>query len=162
MAEFGETIYFDAKLTPNRSLSSGAFTLIMAAFGVTSLTAGLLFFLAGAAPVIGFFGLDALLVWLAFRAHFRKQSVETRVRVTAETVDMRHTAHDGVAKTASIPTAFARVELERPLTYRSHLRVEHGQTAYVIGKFLTVDERADLADALHQAIQAARRETLSA
>ena len=85
-----ETIYFDATLTPNRSLSPKAFMVVMGIVAAMSFIAGLAFVSMGAFPVIGFFGLDALLIWLAFRWSFRKLKQETRVRITAEEIDLVH------------------------------------------------------------------------
>jgi uncharacterized membrane protein len=55
----------------------------MSIVGVVSFLTGMAFLSMGAVPVIGFFGLDALAIWLAFRWSFRKQREETRIRITA-------------------------------------------------------------------------------
>jgi len=153
-----QTIYFDATLTPNRSLSPRAFTLVMAIVAGMSFVAGLAFVSMGAFPVIGFFGLDALIIWLAFRYSFRKLKQETRVRVTAEQIDLLHEQPGKPVKTASLPTAFARVRLEFPARRPSELKLAHGQKAWVIGRFLTPAERKSLKDALETAIWRAQNE----
>ena len=160
--KYGETIYMDAVLEPNRSLSPKAFKLVIAIVATASLGAGIIYFIAGAWPVIGFFGLDALLIWLLFRRSFRDQRQCTRVQVTAERVRLHHTRPDGSEKEAELPTAFARVELDEPLSWNSWLRIEHGQRAYIIGRFLTPKERKSLADALQTALIKARSERLPA
>ncbi len=43
----------------------------MAVLGGVSFAAGMVFLLMGAWPVFGFFGLDVLLVYWAFRANYR-------------------------------------------------------------------------------------------
>ena len=62
---------FRVVLTPHRSLSRQGF---LAVDGVdrrrSILSAGTLFFLLGAWPVVGFMGLDVALIWWAFRANF--------------------------------------------------------------------------------------------
>lgn len=158
--EYGTTIYMDAVLEPNRSLSPKAFTLVMAIVATASLGAGIVYLFLGAWPVVGFFGLDALVLWLLFRRSFQDQRQRTRVRVTAEQVLLHHTRPDGSEKEAELPTAFARVELDEPLTWNSWLRIEHGQKAYIIGRFLTPKERKSLADALRHALIRARSERL--
>ena len=75
---------------------------------------------------------------------------------------MRHTDASGREKIAEVPTAFARVELDEPLTATSWLRIEHGRTAWVIGRFLTVEERKSLASRLRSALRDARSERLPA
>ena len=70
-AEPDEKPIFAAVLKPHRSLSSTGFMLVMMALVACSFTAGLAFWLMGAWPVVGFFGLDILLVQLAFRLNYR-------------------------------------------------------------------------------------------
>lgn len=161
MTDIAETIYMDAVLTPNRSLSPRAFTLMMTGFGAISFVCGLAFLSMGALPVVGFFGLDALLLYLAFRWTFRKQAETTRVTVTASALRLRHRKSNGDMNDVSVPTAFARITLDEPLTPHSWLRIEYGQKAYVIGRFLTPPERKSLADALKSAIGDARCERYS-
>ncbi len=162
MTRYGETLYMDAVLTPNRSLSPRAFTGVMIAVAGLSFLGGIVFFSIGAIPVVGFFGLDALAIWLALRWHIRKSSEETQVRITAETLSLTHRMANGREKSATIPSAFARVELDTPVTPTSCLRIEHGRTAYVIGRFLTPKERQSLAKALRAALARARSERLPA
>ncbi|MEL7033122.1 MAG: DUF2244 domain-containing protein [Pseudomonadota bacterium] len=153
-----ETIYFDATLTPNRSLSPRAFTLVMAVVVAMSFIAGLAFVSLGAFPVIGFFGLDALVIWLAFQWSFRSLKQETRVRVTAEKIRLLHTRPGQKPREASLPTAFTRVQLEHPTRRPSELKLAHAGKAWVIGRFLTPGERKSLKDALESAIRRARNE----
>ncbi|MEO1660004.1 MAG: DUF2244 domain-containing protein [Pseudomonadota bacterium] len=156
-----ETIYFDAVLTPNRSLSPRAFTIVMAVVAGMSFIAGLAFVSMGAFPVIGFFGLDALAIWLAFRWSFRKLKQETRVRVTAERIDLLHTRPGKPPREASLPTAFARVSLIFPDRRPSELTLAHADKAWVIGRFLTPPERKSLKQAIESAIWKARNERYS-
>lgn len=160
MIEPAETIYLDAMLTPNRSLSERGFAIGMAIVAVVFFLTGLMFWSMGAAPILGFFGLDMLAIWLAFRLSFRKQREQTHITVTARRIHMLHKDAKGRHKEAEVPTAFARVELDEPLTYASWLRIEHGRTAWVIGRFLTIEERKSFAVALRGALKAARAERL--
>ena len=153
-----QTIYFDATLTPNRSLSPRAFTVVMAIIAGVSFVAGLAFVSMGAFPVIGFFGLDALIIWLAFRYNFRKLKQETRVRVTADRIDLVHVSPGQDPRFAQLPTAFARVSLEFPDRRPSELKLAHRDQAWVIGRFLTPAERKSLKEALETAIWKARNE----
>lgn len=158
MSEPTEIIYMDAVLQPNRSLSERGFLLVMLFVGAVSFVTGMAFVSMGLFPVIGFFGLDALIFYLAFRASFRKQRQETRIVVTARDMRLSHRKADGSEKSVSIPSAFARVELDEPLSPQSWLRIEYGKTAYVIGRFLTPPERKSLAVAIRAALQQARLE----
>lgn len=155
-------IYFDVTLTPSRSLSPRAFTITMAIIAGVSFLAGLSFMRMGAYPVIGFFGLDALAIWLAFRYSFRQLEQKTCVRITAESIELRHFKPGKDMKHVSIPTAFAQVRLANSDRRPSELSIAHSGTAWVIGRFLTPSERRSLQSALTQAIQRARAERYSA
>ncbi|MEL6258445.1 MAG: DUF2244 domain-containing protein [Pseudomonadota bacterium] len=150
--------YFDAILTPNRSLSPRAVAITSLAVGAVSLAGGIYFLSVGALPVVGFFGLDALAIWIALNANLRRAKIKTRVTITADDVRLRHEAPGAPNKVASFPTAFARIHLDQPLTHRSMLRLEYGAKGFVIGKFLTLDERKSLAEALKRALAKARME----
>ena len=158
MSAPNEIIYMDAVLRPNQSLSQRGFAIVMAVVGGVSFLTGIAFISMGAIPVIGFFGLDALAFYFAFRMSFRQQREETRIVVTAEELRLTHKSANGSEKSATVPSAFARIELDEPLNANSWLRVEYGQTAYVIGRFLTPGERKSLHSALKSAIEKARAE----
>ena len=158
MTEPAKTIYMDAVLTPNASLSPRAFTIVMALVGLCSFAAGILYVTVGAWPVFGFFGLDALALWYAFRMSFRSQKQETRIRIDADHVHLSHKQAGRPDKSAELPTAFVRVELDEPVLPTSWLRIEHGRQAFVIGRFLTPDERLSFARALRNALKQARAE----
>lgn len=145
-------------LRPNQSLSRTAFFVVMGVVAGVNLISGLAFFAIGAIPIIGFLGLDALIVWLAFRACFRNQRQWTRVRVTAEHLRVDHENSKGEFSAVELPSAFTRIELAEPLTANSWLTLAHRQEAYVIGRFLTIDERKSLSLALKDALKNARSE----
>jgi uncharacterized membrane protein len=150
------TVFMDAVLTPNRSLSDGAFRIVVIATVAVSLLCGLYFLSSGAFPVLGFFGLDAALLIGALWLSRRDLRQETQIRVTRESVDLCHTDGRGGVRTASLPTAFARVELDRPVRPTSWLRLCLSDKTYVVGRFLTPEEREEFADALEGAIRRAR------
>lgn len=151
-------VYLDAMLRPNRSLSRSAFIVVMGVVAALNAFSALAFIQAGAVPIVGFMGLDILIVWLAFKVCFRDQTQWTRVRVTADALRVDHVNPKGEASNVELPTAFARVELKEPLTAHSWLTLANKSEAYVIGRFLTLDERKSLADAIQDALFRARRE----
>ena len=77
----GEPLLFDAVLYPHRSLSPAGFWLIMGAISLVSFTAGIAFLLKGAWPILGFFGLDVLLMYVAFKASYRSGRLHETIRM---------------------------------------------------------------------------------
>ncbi len=151
-------VYLDAVLTPNDSLSPRAFALFMALVAGVSFMSGMAFLSLGAWPVFGFFGLDVLLIWLAFRWHRGRVQERTRIVITADEITLNHRDQKGGERSARLPSAFARVMLDEPVGPHSLLRIEHGRSGFVIGRFLTPKERSGLASALRGALIAARQE----
>src|SRR5215468_5869304 len=88
-----EPALFSAVVTPNRSLSHAGFLIVMAIVGGTSFVAGMAFLLLGAWPVFGFFGLDVVLIYWAFRANYRAATAFEEVTVTASELRVRK-SHD--------------------------------------------------------------------
>ena len=152
MPDTDEIIYLDAILTPNSSLSRRGFVWFMALVGMVSAATSVVFIQIGFLPVIAFVGLMAGALLLAFYRSYRHQKEETQVRVTARNLSLRHRNAKGETRLVNVPSSFARVELDEPLRPDSWLRIEHGRTAYVIGRFLTPPERKSLADALRTAL----------
>ena len=63
-----DTKIFSAIITPHRSLGPTGFLIFMLCLGGLSFISGIIFVSLGAWPVFGFFGLDVLLIYFAFRA----------------------------------------------------------------------------------------------
>ena len=63
---------FSALLTPHRSLNRTGFVALMVFLSAVSFATGVVFTLMGAWPVLGFLGLDVLVIWWAFRINFRR------------------------------------------------------------------------------------------
>src|SRR6266446_2198491 len=96
-AEFSapEPALFSAVVTPHRSLSHAGFLIVMAAVSGISFVAGTAFLMLGAWPVFGFFGLDVLLIYWAFRANYRAAAAYEQVMVTHSELRVRKVSHRG-------------------------------------------------------------------
>ena len=145
-----------AVLVPHRSLSPRGFLILMSFVGAVSFIAGISFLAIGAWPVMGFFGLDALAIYIAFKLNYRAGRRCETVDITASDLIVTRTSPGRSQQQFALNPYWARVHLaERPDgANRLYLR-SHGK-AYPIGGFLTDDERRDLADALSSALAAVR------
>ena len=86
---------FSALLTPHRSLNRTGFLVLMGFVSVVSFAAGLAFLLMGAWPVFGFFGLDVLVIYWAFRMNFRHAKASEEISVTPSELRVRRVSHRG-------------------------------------------------------------------
>ncbi len=128
----------------------------MALIGGFSFAAGTLFYLQGAWPVVGFFGLDAGLVWLAFRLNYRSAKLYETVRLTDEALEISHVEQGGNNRSFRLEPYWVRVSLEREGRTERLLLTSHGRR-FLIGPFLNEEERADFARTLRQALQTRAR-----
>ena len=86
---------FSALLTPHRSLNRTGFLVVMTFVSVVSFAAGLAFLLMGAWPVLGFFGLDVIAIYWAFRINFRRARASEEILVTPSELRLRRINHRG-------------------------------------------------------------------
>src|SRR6187549_254468 len=86
---------FSALLTPHRSLNRTGFLVLMGLLSVVSFAAGLAFLLMGAWPVFGFFGLDMLVIYWAFRINFRSANATEDIMMTPSELRVRRVSHHG-------------------------------------------------------------------
>lgn len=147
---------FRALLTPHRSLPRSGFLLLMAALGLISFAAGMAFFVAGAWPVLGFFGLDLLLVYVAFKLNYRSGRVHEMVEVDAAETTVTRVDPAGRREAHTFATAWVQVRLVEGRDGRTELRLAHHARQLVFGRFLTDDERREFSSALAGALVAAR------
>ncbi len=136
-----DVIYFDAVLTPNRSLSARGLSFVMLGFGVISFLCGIAFWRFGALPVAGFFGLDVLLLWLFLRHAMKRGAEVTQITITRRQIRLIHRRPGKPERIAELPAGFARIDPEAvPGRASGGIRIAHGHQAFVIGRYLTLKE----------------------
>src|SRR6266576_3341501 len=149
---------FSALLTPHRSLSRTGFLAIMVFIGVVSFVAGLAFLLMGAWPVLGFFGLDMLAIYWAFRVNFRDAKATEEIWVTPSELRVRRVSHRGHVVEWVLNPLW--VQLDRKCHAEFGIEklylVSRGRRISV-ASFLGPDEKASVAKALTAELQAAKR-----
>jgi uncharacterized membrane protein len=153
-----EPALFAARLTPHRSLSRAGFVMVMAALGSVSFAAGLAFLLMGAWPVFGFFGLDVLLVYVAFRANYRAAAAYEDVMVTTSELRVRKVTSRGQVSEWALNPLWSKLECESDEEYGMQrvFLVSRGRKL-PIAAFLPPQEKASFAAALSAALSEARR-----
>jgi uncharacterized membrane protein len=153
-----EPTLFSAIITPHRSLSGFGFLLLMTGVCIVSFAAGILFLLMGAWPVVGFFGLDVLLIYWAFRVNYRSALAYEEVMVTPSELRVRKVSHRGKVAEWSLNPLWTRLDRDTHAEFgveRLYL-VTRGRKLPIAG-FLSPPEKESFADALSAAIGEARR-----
>ena len=108
-----EPTLFSAIITPHRSLSGNGFLAVMALVGGFSFIGGMFFFWLGAWPVIGFLGLDVLLVYWAFRANYRAAAAFEEVTVTPSELRLRRVSHRGEIAEWTLNPLWTKLDREK-------------------------------------------------
>jgi uncharacterized membrane protein len=149
---------FSARLTPHRSLSRTGFLVVMAIVSVVSFAAGIAFLLMGAWPVVGFFGLDVLAIYCAFKIHFRRARASEEIRMTPFELHVRRVSHRGHVVEFKFNPLWVRLDRQTHAEFGvEKLYLVSKGRRIAIGSFLGADEKASFANALVAALQAARR-----
>jgi uncharacterized membrane protein len=149
---------FSALLTPHRSLNRTGFLVVMAFLSFVSFAAGVGFLLMGAWPVFGFFGLDVLAVYWAFRVNFRAARASEEISVTPSELRVRRVSHRGDVVEFVLNPLWVRLDQVTHEEYGvEKLYLVSKGRHIAVGSFLGPDEKASFAKALTAALQAARR-----
>ncbi len=153
-----EPALFSAIITPHRSLTPRGFLVLMICLGALSFASGVIFVSIGAWPVFGFFGLDVLLVYVAFRANFRAARAYEEVTVTPSELTVRKVSQRGGVREFTLNPLWVRLE-----------RIVHGEFGIerlflvsrgrrlAIAAALNPNEKESFARALSDALGEARR-----
>ena len=149
---------FSARVTPHRSLNRTGFLVLMGFIGIVSFVAGVAFCLMGAWPVLGFFGLDVLVIYWAFRVNFRSADATEDIVLTPSELRVRRVSHRGHVMEWKLNPLWVQVDqisheefgIEKLYLLSRGRRVS-------IGSFLGPDEKASFSNALKEGLAAARR-----
>jgi uncharacterized membrane protein len=150
-APFGP-LFFERVLLPHRSLPARGFHVLMVLLGLISLAVGIGFVSIGAWPVIGFFGLDVGLVYLAFRLNYRNAHQSETLRLAGDAFTVERVSVRGERRSWRFQPFWLRVVIEeRPDASNRLLVGSHGRSL-VIGDFVPSTTRRDLAVTITEAL----------
>ena len=150
--------FFRALLTPHRSLGRTGFAVLMGALLFAWMVTGAIFLANGAWPVFGFFGLDVVAVYVAFRLNYRAARAREEVSVSRTALDIRKVAPSGRAEEHRFNPFWTRFSVARHDEIGiTRMAVESRGEEVAIGSFLNPDDRESFAAAFGQALTTARR-----
>ena len=153
-----EPTLFSALVTPHRSLGNTGFVVLMSVVAVVSFAGGVFFSMLGAWPVAGFFGLDALLIYWAFRVNYRRAAAYEEVTVTASELRVRQVTHKGKTSEWTMNPLWTQVQREAHEDFGLlRLFLVSRGLRLLVARFLAPPEREQFADALSAALGEAKR-----
>ena len=147
---------FDALLTPHRSMGRTGFYVVMGICAFVWLASGLLFLMKGAWPVFGFFGLDVLLIYVAFRLNYRDGRLHETVELDPRQLVVTRFHPSGRTERFEFNPYWVRVNCAEGIDGRTALSLSSHGNLFTFGGFLTDQERKEFAAVLADALQLAR------
>ncbi len=147
---------FSAILSPHRSLSQRGFNIMMAWVFLISLSIGLWFFFKGAWPILGFFGLDVLILYLAFKANYRQGLVYETVELSKESLSITHHPLRGELKNWQFNPYWVKLKLRERRGKCCVVEASSHGKKLVFAHFLSDDEKRHFAASLNRALSTLR------
>jgi uncharacterized membrane protein len=143
----------DLTLRPHRSLSQRGFGVLMGLLVAVSFAAGAAFVAVGAWPVVGFLGVDVLLVWIAFRVSFARGRARERLTLYADRFEIERTDRWGRRERRQFEPYWLTVEMAAQGAGTPLVRLRSHGKSTVVGAFLGAGERTKLARTLDEALK---------
>ena len=122
-----------------------------------SFAIGVAFLVMGAWPVLGFFGLDILLIYWAFRANYRSAREFETVEISPDALTITRQSLDGSVRRFDFQPYWVRIFLDEEPSGSNRLRLRSHGNEVQIGKFLSDDERRTFAEILEAEIRTSLR-----
>lgn len=147
---------FRALLQPHRSLSANGFLVLMVALSIVCFVTGVVFLWIGAWPVTGFFGLDVLLVYVAFKVNYQAARAYETVEVTPSLLRVEQVAANGKTRTLELNPYWVTVRIDEQSDGSAKLKLASHGNEYSVAESLSDGERREFAAVLREAISRAR------
>jgi uncharacterized membrane protein len=148
---------FSARIHPQRSLTPRGVSLVLVSVAVVSFVVSMPFVILGAWPIAGFFGLDVLLLWWAFRIQAREANAYEEIVVTRPAMMIRDVSAKGYVREARFNPYWVRLKRDTHAEWGvERLSLHEGRRSLEIARYLGRGEKADFAKALESGLSEAR------
>ena len=150
-------VLFAARLTPYRSLGKDGFRILMGCIGIICFAVGLVFTIAGVWPILGFMGLDFLLIYWAFKSNYAAAKAYEDVEISRQHVLLRKVTARGKSTDHDFPQFGTRLELDRHEEIGiTQMRIANRDRVVQFGYFLNPADRESFATAFARALSRAK------
>ena len=144
------SVLFSVELRPNRSGNARAIKILSLIIAGVMAIVALGFGLLGAWPVLGFMGLEFVALVALLHYNLRRSAIIERIAVTERQLHLERINPWGRRERWSFPRHWARVNLVQPEAPNSRLEIRSHGHVIAFGRFLTSDERREIAKALRR------------
>lgn len=148
---------FAARLRPHRSLDRRGVSVLLAAVALISTAVSIPFWLVGAWPVVGFFGVDVLLVAIALRANMRAAQAYEDISLSPIELEVAKVSPRGARREWRFNPVWVRLRKEEDEEFGTQrLALVSRGRELEIGAFLGPDAKATFARDFGSALSEAR------
>ncbi len=149
---------FSVVIRPHRSLSPQGFKVVMVLVCLTSIVASIPFVVMGFWPVAGFFGLDFLGLYIAFRMSYRRGDAFELLELTPIRLLLRKVTHRGEVREWRFNPLWTRLhrQVDDEFGVQELTLASRGQQV-VVAHDLSPSERESLAEELGRALADVKR-----
>lgn len=160
LADMQDIVDWRLVIEPHDPLGARGRRMLFWCLASVSLVIGLAFYLSGAWPVVGFMGLELLVLWLAFRTFVNQQRHVEILELTNNQLIVTKIDHQGRERQIKLDPGDCRVSLTRPVKWKSSLILRQAPgfnrpaVSVRLGSALTPDARAAVADKIRTQLNA--------
>ena len=148
---------FAATLTPHRSLSPRGKRVVIGLVAALALVPGIVFYVAGAWPVVGFMGLDVVAIWAALTISMRGARAHEVVTLWPGMLELKKIDAKGAEEVLTFEPVAARFVIDRDYNERvTGLWLKERERRVAIGTFLSPEEKVSFSKAFGTALRKAR------
>ncbi len=148
---------FSARISPQRSMTPRGVALVLILAAIVSFMVSVPFVILGAWPIAGFFGLDVLLLWFAFRVQAREAHAYEEITVTRPLMLVRDVSAKGRVREARFNPYWVRLKRDTHAEWGvERLSLQEGLRSLEIARHLGRGEKAAFAKALQGGLNDAR------
>ena len=148
---------FAATLTPHRSLSPRGKRVVIGLVAALALVPGIVFYVAGAWPVVGFMGLDVVAIWIALTVSMRGGRAYEVVTLWPGTLEIKKIDAKGAEDVMTFIPFNVRFVIDRDYNERlTGLWLKERDRKIALGAFLSAEEKLSFSKAFGTALKKAR------
>ena len=141
--------YLNIKIYSNNSLSTKGFYILMTSIILPALFIGTAFSLIGAWPVLGFMGLEIILIYIFFKILFYKNNFYEHIMLDKAKFSISYNNKNNVINSVNLEPTWLQVKLENN---NNKLQIFTHGNAIELGKCLAIKEKASLAKVIQEAL----------
>lgn len=145
-------IFLNITIYPHRSLSKNGFAILMTVIIILCSAGGIIFWYLGAWPVFGFFGLDIILIYLAFKINYRSGKIYERLLIASKKLMISRCFPSGKIQTWDLDPRLAYVELVK-INNNSQLLIKSNEKVVSVGSFLNLFDKEKLEKRINEGLK---------